>query len=108
MAQPSSLFDPFDENTPHLDNNSEAQTNVLTKMAQASAYYKRPIQILIIITLILSTLTIALLIANLIVIKHAPFGYYTDYARGPTKQLLIFVCIPNLFIPAILVLGIKV
>ncbi|KAF8804234.1 hypothetical protein BYT27DRAFT_7194664 [Phlegmacium glaucopus] len=74
---------------PRPDSNDEfeAQTNVAAQKTQASSYFKRPIQILIIFTLIFSALPVVLLIANHIILKHAPFGYTTRWAKEATKEL---------------------
>jgi len=100
MAESTPLLNDIDENTRHIDTRTdefEAQTNLLAETTPASAHFKPFIRILIIITLVLSTLTVALLIANYIIVRHAPFGWYTWDAQEASKTLAIFLFVSLVF-----------
>ncbi|KAF8812030.1 hypothetical protein BYT27DRAFT_6430750 [Phlegmacium glaucopus] len=87
MAESSPLLD---DSNGDLDDNFEAQTNV-----PIGSHFKRLIQNLIIISLILSALTFILLIANYVIIKRvAPFtsgDYIYQRAEHSSKELAKFV-----------------
>ncbi|KAF8812029.1 hypothetical protein BYT27DRAFT_7183181 [Phlegmacium glaucopus] len=89
MAESSPLLDDSNGN---IDDNFEAQTNV-----PVGNHFKRLIQNLIIITLILSAITVPLLIANYFIIKFAPLGFYTWGAQDSSKQLAIFMSVSLVF-----------
>ncbi|KAF8812027.1 hypothetical protein BYT27DRAFT_7160291 [Phlegmacium glaucopus] len=89
MAESSPLLDDSNGN---LDDNFEAQTNV-----PVGNRFKRLIQNLIIINLILSAITVPSLIANYLIIKFAPFGFYTWGAQNSSKQLAMFMSVSLVF-----------
>ncbi|KAF8804236.1 hypothetical protein BYT27DRAFT_7107867 [Phlegmacium glaucopus] len=85
MTESAPLLSDID---PRIDiNEFDARTNVPAQKTQASSYFKRPIQILIIFTLIFSALPVVLLITNHFILKHAPLGYNTWSAKEATKEL---------------------
>lgn len=79
------------ESAPLLDQSHSENANDFTssETARSSAI----LRILKFTTLVLSAVTLALLIANNIVIRNAPFGYYTWSASNATTQLAIYVCV---------------
>lgn len=70
MAESTPLLDDIDENTP-LNNGGN---NDRSGKTPASAHFKSLFKALAVITLILSFLAIALLIANYIIVSAAPLG----------------------------------
>ncbi|KAF8812031.1 hypothetical protein BYT27DRAFT_7183188, partial [Phlegmacium glaucopus] len=93
MVESSPLLDDSNRN---LDDNFEAQTNV-----PVGSYFKRLIQSLIIITLILSALTLLLLIANYVILKRvAPIpspDYRSQRIEYSSKELAKFVLVSLVF-----------
>ena len=87
MAETTPLLDDIDDSYPH-NGESEGEAHVPT-----TAYFKRLVKILIIITLILSTFTIALLIANYITVCISLSRYRWD-VRDSSVGLGIVVRIP--------------
>ncbi|KDR77867.1 hypothetical protein GALMADRAFT_209383 [Galerina marginata CBS 339.88] len=71
----------------------EAQTNVSSEKAPPPFYFK----ILTIITFLFSVVTLGLLIANHIIIRHAPFNGYTWATQDATKGLGKFVFVSVIF-----------
>lgn len=101
MADSTPLLADFDDNdTPHIDTNNEefeTQAGVPNDPAPASSHFKRPIKILTIIILVCSIITVALLIANDIIVTYGPFTTYRWYiydALNSTVGLGIFVRTP--------------
>ena len=106
MADSTPLLADFDDNdTPHIDTNNEefeTQAGVPNDPAPASSHFKRPIKILTIIILVCSIITVALLIANDIIVTYGPFPTYRWYiydALNSTIGLGIFVRTP--FFPSL-------
>ena len=87
MAEITPLLDDIDDSYPH-NGEFEGEAHVPT-----TAYFKRLVKILIIITLILSTFTIALLIANYIIVCISLSRYRWD-VRDSSVGLGIVVRIP--------------
>ena len=88
MAETTPLLDDIDDNYPH-DGEFEGETYV-----PATAYFKRLVKILIIITLILSIFTIVLLIANFIITRASSVSRYSWDSRDSSVGLGIVVRIP--------------
>jgi hypothetical protein len=85
MAEATPLLADIDENTAHIDDEFEK--------TPASAHFKRLIRVLTIIAVVLSAVTVALLIANYIIFRHAPLRYYNWDAKDATKKLGTFMFI---------------
>ncbi|PPQ77948.1 hypothetical protein CVT25_015423 [Psilocybe cyanescens] len=83
------------ESAPLLDQSHSENANDFTssETARSSAI----LRILKFTTLVLSVVTLALLIANNIVIRNAPFGYYTWGASNATTQLAIYIFVSVIF-----------
>ena len=88
MAETTPFLDDMDDNYSH-DGEFEGETHV-----PATAYFKRLVKILVIITLILSTITIALLVANYI-IAYVSVSRYSWGIRDSSVGLGIMVRIPS-------------
>jgi len=80
MAESTSLLANVDESTPRIGSSDDKRT-------AASDHFKHLIKVLTIITLILSTLAIALLIANNVIVRNAPVGY-TWNTPGASRTLM--------------------
>ncbi|KDR78793.1 hypothetical protein GALMADRAFT_244346 [Galerina marginata CBS 339.88] len=95
MAESTPLLDDTDEVGPRIVNDNEAQANFPAEQTHAPAYFK----ILIVINLIVSAITLALVIANYIVIKPASFGYFYKAwnARESSKTLGIWIFVSLIF-----------
>ena len=91
MTESAPLLDNFDENEPRI---GEAHT----KKASASAYFRPLLKILAIITLVTSTVTMALLIVANIIVRQRNWGNAGTPWRGQakyiTKVMAILVCVP--------------
>jgi len=91
MAETTPFLDDIGDNN-HNNHNDDAQRGVHGEWTPASAYFKRPIKGLNIITIVSSALTVTLLIANYIVIACAPFRYYSgQWTQSITSELAIWI-----------------
>jgi hypothetical protein len=89
MTETTPLLDDIEENTPRLN------TNVSNDDSEAFDNFKRLVDILKNFALILSSLSLALIIADYIIIMVAPFGgeYYTWNTLDACKELGAIVCV---------------
>jgi len=91
MTESAPLLDDFDENAPHI---GEAHTSIYTP---ANGYFRPIFKILTIITVVISVVTVALLIATYIILEIRPWRnrYVWPWnARRATEELAIIVCAP--------------
>jgi len=98
MAETTPFLDDIDDN--NLGNiEYDAQTGVHRKSTPLSAYFKRPIKGLYIVTSVSAALSVALLIANYIIITCAPFmnRWTGQWTRGRCLGLGISAFISLIF-----------
>lgn len=96
MAESSRLLGDVDgeDHTAHIDTSNdefEAQAGIPGEQLPASAHFKRPSKILTTIIAVCSAVTVALLIANYIIITCGPLQWYIYRAQESTIGLGIFV-----------------
>jgi len=103
MADSTPLLADFDDNPPNISTSNQefnAQTGTPSEPVPASAHFKRPTTTLTIIILVCSIITVALLIANGVIVTWGPFTMYRwimDDALSATVGLGIFVRLTPLF-----------